>query len=318
MSDKTICIPGGTGFVGGHLSNHLTRRGYRVIIPTRRRERHRAMLVNPGIRLVEVDSHNPGTLESLFGGCSAVINLVGILNETGRSTFQNTHVEFTRMVIQACRTTGVLRLLHMSALNADAAETQGQYLRTKGEAENMAHEASAQGLQVTSLRPSVIFGVDDSFFNRFALLLRLSPFVFPLACPDARLSPVYVNDVSQAFVQALEDPLTAGKRFDLCGPETFTLRELVEYTARTLGLRCTVIGLGGRLSRMQARVLEFVPGKPFSMDNYYSLQKDSVCKENGLDALGITPTAIDAVVPLYLGDKSVRARYSSCRSRARR
>jgi len=318
MSEKTVCILGGTGFVGHHLCNELTRRGYRVVVPTRRRERHRALLVNPRIKLVEADINNAATLETLFKGCTAVVNLVGILNEAGRSTFEHAHVDVARQVVNACLNSGTMRLLHMSALNANASEKQGQYLRTKGEAEDLVHAAADQGLQVTSFRPSVIFGFDDSFFNRFAFLLNLSPLVFPLACPNARLSPVYIGDVVEAFASALEDPSTAGKRLDLCGPNVYTLRELVDYTARSLQRRCAVIGLGNGLSKLQAKVLGLVPGKPFSMDNFYSLQKDSVCTDNALETMGITPTSIDAVVPLYLGNGSVRGRYTACRSHARR
>lgn len=318
MSEKTVCILGGTGFVGHHLCNTLTRRGYRVVVPTRRRERHRALLVNPRIILLEADIHDPATLERLFKGCTAVVNLVGVLNEAGRSTFEHAHVDLARQAVKACLNSGITRLLHMSALNANADEKQGQYLRTKGEAEDLVHAATDQGLQVTSFRPSVIFGCDDSFFNRFALLLRLSPLVFPLACPNARLSPVFVGDVVEAFACALEDPSMAGTRLDLCGPDVYTLRELVKYTARALQRRCAIIGLGDGLSRLQAKVFELVPGKPFSMDNYYSLQKDSVCTNNALEDMGITPTSIDTVVPLYLGRGSVRGRYAACRSHARR
>lgn len=318
MHQKTVCILGGTGFVGRHLSNELTDRGYRVVIPTRRRERHRELLVNPRIKLLEADIFNDATLDSLFNDCVAVVNLVGILNEAGRSTFEHAHVDLARQVVNACQRSGVTRLLHMSALNANASARQGQYLRTKGEAEDLVHAAAEQGLQVTSFRPSVIFGSDDSFFNRFALLLNLSPLVFPLACPQARLSPVFIGDVVEAFVRALEDPATIGKRLELCGPDVYTLRELVRYTATALQRHCSIVGLGDGLSRLQARILGMVPGKPFSMDNYYSLQIDSVCTENALVGMGITPTSIDAVVPLYLGHGSVRGRYAACRSHARR
>lgn len=318
MKEQTICLLGGTGFVGRHLANRLSDKGYQVRIPTRRRERHRALLVNPRITLVAADVFDADALRAQLTGCDAVINLVGILNESGAHSFARVHVELARQVVQACRETGVRRVLHMSALNASASETRSQYLRTKGEAEDLVHAAASQGLQVTSFRPSVIFGPDDSLFNRFAQLLRLTPLVFPLACPDARVTPVYVGDVVDAFARALGDPATIGKRFDLCGPEVYTLRELVVYTADTLNLHRRVLGLGTRLSRLQARLLEFVPGKPFSRDNFFSLQKDGVCTHNGLDSLEITPTSIHAVVPLSLGSRSTRGRYSRYRSDARR
>lgn len=319
MKNKTVCIIGGTGFVGRHLANHLTERGYRVHIPTRRRERHRDMLVNPRVTLVEANVHDPKTLQREMAGAVAVINLAGILNEFRAGEFRKVHVELPGRIVDAAIALGIPRLLHMSALNASAVERDSQYLRTKGEGEDLVHAAAGDRLMVTSFRPSVIFGPGDSFFNRFASLLRMTPLFFPLACPDSRFAPVYVGDVVEAFTRALEDDEeTVGKRYELCGPEVYTLRELVEYTARTLGIRRRIIGLGRGLSKLQARVLEWAPGKPFSRDNYYSLQKASVCTENGLEQLGIRPTAIDTIVPQYLGQRRLRSRYQQFRQWARR
>lgn len=316
MKIQTICVLGGSGFVGRHLVNRLTRDGYAVRVPTRRRERHRGMLVNPRVNLVEADINDPGSLKAQLDGCQAVVNLVGILNESRAGGFRRAHVELAAQMVETARAQGVERLLHMSALNADPAETGSRYLQTKGEAEDAVHAAA--GLSVTSYRPSVIFGPDDSFFNRFAQLLRLSPGLFPLACPEARFAPVYVSDVAEAFARALQDAATVGQRYELCGPHSYTLQALVEYTARTVGLKRWVVPLGDGLSRLQARVLEKVPGKPFSMDNYYSLQKDSVCTADGLARLGITASAVEAVVPQYLGQRATRARYSDWRRLAGR
>jgi NADH dehydrogenase len=205
----------------------------------------------------------------------------------------------------------------MSALNADASEKHSIYLQTKGLGEDRVHAAAAQGLAVTSFRPSVIFGRDDSFFNRFAGLLKLSPLVFPLACPHSRFAPVFVGDVAEAFCRSI-DTATAGERLDLCGPEVFTLQELVEYTRVQLQSRCRVIGLGDGLSRLQARILGLAPGKPFTMDNYYSLQRQSICVNNALPELGINPAPIAAVVPAYLAGKNARGRYPGMRLHARR
>ena len=202
-----------------------------------------------------------------FVNCSVVINLVGSLTETSAAnSFRRAQVELPEQVCRARQASGVRRLLHMSALNADADEQNSRYLQTKGEGEDIVHAAAADGLTVTSFRPSVIFGRDDSFFNRFAGLLKLSPLFFPLACPDSRFAPVCVNDVVEAFCRSI-DMATAGERLDLCGPEVFSLRELVEYTRDQSGSRCRIIGLGDGLSRLQARVLGLVPGKPFTMDN---------------------------------------------------
>lgn len=320
MSEKNICIIGGTGFVGHHLIYRLTRLGYNVRVPTRRRERHRDLLVDPRVQLIEANIYEPAVLRRLFLDCDAVVNLVGILNERGHSGlgFERAHVDLPGEIVEAMRASEVKRLLHMSALNAYPREEHSHYLRTKGLGEDLVHAAAAHGLQVTSFRPSVIFGPGDSFFNRFATLLRITPLVFPLACADSRFAPVYVGDVAAAMCGALENADSIGRHCDLCGPETYTLAELVEYTARQSGVQRRIWKLGDSMSRLQARMLEFVPGKPFSRDNYWSLQKDSVCAQNGLSLFGIAPTSIDAIVPGYLGDRSARGGYQRLRGLARR
>jgi uncharacterized protein YbjT (DUF2867 family) len=319
MNQETICVLGGSGFVGTHLAHRLTRDGYRVRVLTRRPQRNRALGVNPDITLAGADVHDSAELRRQFAGCTTVINLVGILNETGRreTGFRRVHVELPQRVVDAAVASGVGRLLHMSALNADACERDSLYLKTKGEGEDRVHAAAEHGLIVTSFRPSVIFGPGDSFFNRFAGLLRLAGPVFPLACPDSRFAPVCVTDVAEAMCRSL-DKATGGERLELCGPGVYTLRELVEFTRDQLGLRCRIVGLGDTLSRLQARALGLLPGKPFSMDNYHSLQKDSVCSRNALPSLGINPAPIAAVVPGYLAGRNSRGRYQSLRRQARR
>jgi uncharacterized protein YbjT (DUF2867 family) len=314
---QTILILGGSGFVGGHLAHRLTERGWRVRIPVRRRARARHLLVNPGIELIETGRGLAERLPELLGDCDAAVNLVGILNEQREGDFQRAHVELAYQFLRACQAMDVPRLLHMSALNANALEPKSRYLRSKGEAEELMHAEAGTALRVTSFRPSVIFGPDDSFFNRFAGLLKLAP-VFPLACPGARFAPVYVGDVVEAFVRCLEDDGTAGLRLELCGPRVYTLRELVRYTARQLGLRRIILDLPDFLARLQARVLQFVPGKPFTLDNYWSLQIDSVCQQDGCARLGIEPRSVEAVVPGYLGGKRPRDRYTEYRRLARR
>jgi nucleoside-diphosphate-sugar epimerase len=297
MRENTVCLLGGTGFVGYHLANRLTRDGYRVNILTRRRERHRELLVNPRIRLVEADVYNAHEL---------------------RQSFARVHAELPGLIADAAAAAEVPCLLHMSALHASAAEPHSRYLKTKGEGEDRVHAAASRDLRVTSFRPSVIFGPGDSFFNRFAALLRLSPLVFPLACPGSRFAPVYVGDVAAAICAALKDHTTAGRRLELCGPQNFTLKELVVYTRDLIGLKKPVIGLGDTLSRWQARLFGLLPGRPFTLDNYYSLQRDSVCTDNALPALGIAPASVKAVVPGYLAGKTPRGRFQSFRRAARR
>ncbi len=312
MKPTSVCILGGTGFVGRHLVNRLARDGVRCRVLTRRPHRHRHIGVAPGAELVEANVHDPDVLIREFAGHDAVINLVGILNEGAGASFRRIHYELPLAVLAACQSAGVPRLLHMSALNADEQGGTSEYLRTKGAAENQLHR-NAGTVAVTSFRPSVIFGPDDSFFNRFAALLRI-PGPFPLACPDARFAPVYVGDVAEAFARALGDPSTIDQRYDLCGPRVFTLRELVDYAARAMGLRKPIIGLGDGLSRLQARVLGVLPGRPFTMDNYNSMQMDSVCAHDGLGMLGITPTDVDTVVPYVLGHRLPKERLNALRA----
>ena len=248
-----------------------------------------------------------------------VINLVGILNEKGDDGlgFRRAHVDLAEKIVHACQHTGITRLLHMGALHADAKKAPSYYLRSKGEALELVH--AARDLEVTSFCPSVIFGPGDSFFNRFASLLRLMPGVMPLACGNTRFAPVYVGDVAEAFVRSLNNPATYGKNYNLCGPHVYTLKQLVEYTAQQLGIKRRVLGLGPGLSRLMANVFEYVPlFKPITRDNYRSLQVDSVCNETFPAIFGITPRAIEELVPAYLGHQRARARYQSLRQHAQR
>lgn len=302
MKIRQLCVLGGTGFVGGHLVTRLANSGYAVNVLTRHRERHKALSVLPDLALTEADVHDPETLRAQFHGADAVINLIGILNGS-EAQFQAVHVALANKVIQACRQAEVRRLLHMSSLNADAEQGLSLYLRSKGAGEDAVHRA--EGLRVTSFRPSVIFGPGDHFFSRFATLLRLSP-ILPLACPDARFAPVYVLDVVHAFELALSREATFGARLELCGPHSYTLRELVEFTARTLGRKCWIVRLPDGLARLQARVFEHLPGQPFTLDNYRSLQVDSVCRSDGLATLGISPHSVEAIVPLQLRGRRYR------------
>ena len=314
---RRIAILGGSGFIGSHLVCTLTRAGYRTRVFTRRRERNRHLLVIPDCELVELDVHSPDALSEGLSGCDAAINLVGVLNPRGCS-FHDAHVALPEKLVRACREQGVPRLLHMCALRANGAGPS-EYLATKAEGEACVLRGAGDTVRATSLRPSVVFGPGDSFFNRFATLLTVSPGVIPLACPDSKFAPVYVGDVVEAFVRCLEDETTAGRRFELAGPKIYTLRQLVEYTAEVSGLRRWVLGLNDGLSRLQAGVLGLLPSPPLSTDNYLSLQVDSVLRgENGLEALGITPTDVESVVPTYLGPRNRAGRNRDFRATAGR
>jgi uncharacterized protein YbjT (DUF2867 family) len=300
MIHRKICILGGGGFVGRRIAARLVDPRFRVVIPTRHYHRHRDLTVLPSVRLVEGDVHDPAFLRRVFQGMDAVVNLVGVLNESGRSGrgFARVHAELPAKVVEACHQSGVSRLLHMSALNA-AVDAPSHYLRTKAMGEDTVHRAASVDFHVTSFRPSVIFGAHDSFTNRFAQLLKLAP-VFPLACPRSRFQPVYVEDVAHAFVEALDLHKTFGQRYALCGPKIYTLHEIVDYVARVVQRRRRIVDLNDWLSHVQAAMLEFLPGKPFSLDNYRSLKLDNVCRDGFPTLFGITPTPMEEVVPSYL------------------
>ena len=309
MGMGKIGILGGSGFVGRTLARRLSGAGHELKVLTRRRAaKHHALSLLPDLELIETDIHNQAQLTAHLSGCRAVVNLVGILNERGTSGngFHHAHVELTGKVIRACRENSVERLLHMSAINADATAGASHYLRSKGLAEDNAH--AAQGIRVTSYRPSVIFGSEDSFFNRFAGLIRLMPGIFPLACAGAQFAPVSVDDVARTMADTLADPAHYGKRYDLCGPRSYTLQELVEFTARCTGRNRLIIPLPDFAARMQGLAFDLtgfifpVLGieQPFSTDNYRSMQVDAVGRCNALPALGITPAAVEDIVPAYL------------------
>jgi NADH dehydrogenase len=313
MRALSICLLGGTGFVGTRLVSRLIRAGHRVTALTRNREEHKHLLVLPGLSLLNCDVYDAGALSEHFRGQDVVINLVGILNERwfGGDGFRRAHTELTRGVLQACRSAGVGRLLQLSSLKADPA-APSYYLQSKGEAEKIIRE-QAEHVDWTILKPSVIFGPGDSFLNRFASLLNTLPLVFPLAKPQARLQPVFVDDVIEALVRCLRGGSTSRQTYELGGPEAYTLREIVVLVAQLTGHRRWVMGLPDFVARTQAFLMNFVPGRPFSSDNYKSLCIDSVCTAQGFEALGITPQAMPGVAKTYLGAFEDNARLSECR-----
>ncbi len=305
MSARHICILGGSGFVGRQLLARLRLDGHRLKILTRTKRTRDRLFREISAEAVVADVHSRTVLEREFADCDTVINLVGILNEHGHDAreFLEVHTDLARAAALAARAVGVQRLLHMSALNANELDGASFYLRSKGAGNDVLVQALGDAVPWTIFMPSLIFGPGDGLTCRFAFLLKLSPLVFPLACPDARFAPVYIGDVVEAFARSLNDARTHGQKYELCGPETFTLKEIVEYVAHTAGLRRRIIPLSDALSRLQANVMEYLPGKPFSRDNYLSTKMDSVCggSRPGLAALGIEPAPMSRIVPTYLG-----------------
>jgi uncharacterized protein YbjT (DUF2867 family) len=313
MSDTATLVLGGSGFVGRHLVARLVAAGRRVIVPTRKRERAKHLILLPTVDVVEADVHDEAVLARLVRRASVVVNLVGILHEPRRGEFERVHVELARKVVAACSAADVSRLLHMSALNADP-EGPSRYLRSKGVAEAI---VAASGLPWTIFRPSVIFGREDSFLNLFAALERLAPFI-PLACAGARFQPVFVGDVARAFDAVTGDDTALQQRFSLCGPRVYSLRELVAYVGELSGYKRPILPLGRSLSRLQAGVLEWLPGPLMSRDNLASMERDNVCDGSLHANFGFAATALEAVAPAYLATGAIKSRYDEFRAQSGR
>ena len=298
-----VLVLGGSGFVGRALLEALQRDGHRATVPTRRARSARELGPLPGVTVVVGDVLNEaGLLERLLPGHDAVVNLIAILHGDA-AAFERAHVELPTKLARACRATGVTRLVHISALGADPAHGDSApslYLRSKSRGEAVLHAAG--GLQLTVLRPSVIFGADDRFLNLFAQLQRVLP-VLPLAGAQARFQPVWVEDVARAVLGCLRDPATTGQTYELCGPDVLTLRQLVQLAGRASGHARPVLPLPPALARWQARLMELLPGPTLmSRDNLDSMRVDNIASKHlpGLNALGIMPASVMAIAPGYL------------------
>ena len=276
---------------------------------SRNRDLRRELGVLPRVRVENADVHDPGELTHKLADANAVLNLIGILNERGSDGrgFQKAHVELAETVIAACKVARVPRLLQMSALRAG--DGASHYLRTRFDAETRVRES---GLHWTIFRPSVIFGRGDGLFFRFASLLPWTP-VLPLARAQACFAPVFVGDVAEAFARALVHPHSIGHTYELVGPRVISLREIVRWTAELTDRKCWIIGLPDALGRLQACVGEWLPGKPFSRDNFRSLLIDSVSERDGLGELGIVSTPMELIVPALLGRDSRQRRFDGFR-----
>ena len=316
-----ILVIGGAGFVGRHIVARLVGRGLRVTVPTRHRARARHLIMLPTIDVVECNVNRDDALEALLADHDAVINLVGILQGSrgtpyGRE-FARAHVELPKRIIAACTQLGIRRYLHMSALGADP-NGPSMYQRSKGDG-----EAAVRGstLDWTIFQPSVIFGPEDRFLNTFATLAKFFP-VLPIGGTEARFQPVWIGDVADAFVNALDNRDTYRKTYELVGPRVYTLRELVQFSAAASGHPRPVVALPGGIARLQARLMELAPGEPLmSRDNLDSMKVDNVASRQPYvpaPELGITPTAMEAEAPQYLAGQTVRSRLDAFRARARR
>ena len=294
---KTICIFGGTGFIGRMIVHHLCAAGWRVRVATRYPKT--AYELKPSgvvgqVAGVQADLNDPS---SAIEGCDAVINCVGILYERKNNTFNRLHTEFPETLAKACAKAHIPRLIHISALGVE--ESQSRYAKSKaeGEARVMEHFPEA-----TILRPSIVFGRDDGFFNLFASLSCILPALPLIGGGKTQFQPVYVGDVADAVMAALDDTGTKGKIFELGGPEVESFKSLLQRLARHTGRKRMLVPLPFALAKIEAFFLQFYPKPLLTPDQVESLKYDNVLegKEPGLNDLGITPTAMDAILPSYL------------------
>lgn len=300
MQARRILITGGSGFLGSAIVRRLANADTHILIPTRDPARARHLAGLPGVEVVHADIHDPASLRELVADTQAVINLVGVLHSKSSAPwgpdFERAHVALPRALVAACREAGTPRLIHVSALGADI-DGPSEYQRSKAAGE-AAVRAGGEAPAWTILRPSVVFGPGDSFLNLFAQLTKFIP-VLPLAGASTRFQPVFVGDVAEVVARCLDDQTTHGQTFELAGPATYTLAELVRYVCRTTGRSRLVFGLPEPLAMLQAAGMELLPHPPMSRDNVRSLRRDNVATGAPLP-FGLTPTALEDIAPGYL------------------
>ena len=322
-----VLLLGGTGFVGSHLCEKLTRQGWQVTVATRRAANASHIQMLPGLQVAVADAHDPTTLERLLAGHDAVVNLIAILHgdEAG---FAKAHVTLAQNLARACIASGVTRLVHISALGVDDRQPDAApslYLRSKARGEaTLKTAAQSSALALTVLRPSVIFGDGDQFLSLFARLQRVFP-LMPLACAQARFQPVWVEDVADAVLRCLNEPATIGVTYDAVGPDVLTLKQLVQLAAQAAGINAgrgrPVLALPNALGRLQAWLMEWAPGEPLmSRDNLDSMKVDNVSLDGRPDLtdLGLAPASVFAIAPTYLGRTHHHGALQQLRQAARR
>ena len=319
MSHQRVLVLGGSGFVGRHVCEQLARLGWHITVPTRRALNAASVQSLPGLTVIEASVHKEADLARLMPGHDAVVNLVAVLHGS-EERFENVHVDLPGKIASAMKKAGVQRLVHVSALGADP-QGPSMYQRSKARGETVLHNA---GLDLTILRPSVIFGAEDKFLNLFADLQSVAPFM-PLAGSGTRFQPVWVADVARAVAVCLQKPDTIGQTFELCGPDVLTLGELVKRAGQWAGVNQgrgrPVIGLPMWVGWLQAAAMELAPGEPLmSRDNLASMQVDNVATGQlpGLQALGIVAASAAGVAPTYLGHRGPRSKLNHWRAGAGR
>ena len=314
---RRVAVLGGTGFVGRAVCERLFRRSPTgaIVVPTRRAMHANAVRALPTVDVRVADVHDDAALASVLAGCGAVINLIAILHGSA-AAFEQVHVTLPRRLAAVCAATGIRRVLHVGALGVGE-HAPSNYLRSKAAGEAVLRAAA---LDLTVLRPSVIFGAEDRFLNLFAKLQAIAP-VMPLAGGKARFQPVWVEDVAEAIVRCLDSPTTVGQTIECAGPDVYTLAELVRLAGRWSGHQRPVLPLPMVAGRLQALVMELLPGEPLmSRDNLESMKVPNVASGSlpGLASLGIAPASLVQVAPGYLGQHDGRANLDALRAFARR
>jgi uncharacterized protein YbjT (DUF2867 family) len=299
-----VTVFGGSGFVGAQAVRQLAKAGWRIRVAVRNPAKAYAMRLHGDvgqIDIVQANVRNEPSLRRALSGATAAVNLVAVARETGRQGFQALHVMGAHNVAVAARAEGVTRLVQMSALGADA-NSESKYARTKAEGEAAARAIYPDAVVV---RPSVVFGPEDNFFNRFAAMAQISPVLPLIGGGHTRFQPVFVGDVGKALARTVSVPLAAGQTYELGGPAAFTFRELMELMLAEIGKRrflapipWPAAGLIGAAGDLMGAVIE----PPITSDQVLLLKSDNVVSGAypGLAELGITPTTLEAVLPSYL------------------
>jgi uncharacterized protein YbjT (DUF2867 family) len=295
-----VTIIGGSGFVGRHIAQRMARRGWRVRVACRRP--NEAMNVRPygtvgQVEPVQCNIRDEASTRAVIQGADAVINCVGLLSEWGRNTLQACQAEGAGRVARIAAEEGVAHLVHLSAIGADGA-SNSEYTRTKAAGEAAVSTAFAQAV---ILRPSVVFGVDDGFFNRFAGMARLLPMVLPTVGAETKFQPVWVEDVAEAAAKAACGEATPGV-FELGGPTVYSLREAIELMLKVIRRRRLIVNIPFFFARIEAWFLQMLPNPLLTVDQVKLLEHDNVVAQGArtLADLGIQPTAAEGVIDSYL------------------
>ncbi len=317
-SSTIVTVIGGSGFIGRHAIRALARRGYRVRAGVRRPDLagHLQPLGDVGqIRPVQVNVRYPESIQAACEGADIVINLVGTLNNAGAQSFDALHVYGARSVATAAAQAGASRFIQFSAIGASSQSPAG-YGRSKAQGEEAAREAFAN---VQILRPSVVFGPEDEFFNRFAAMARFSP-VLPVISGGTRLQPVSVNNVAEAVARLCEGQGKPGAVYELGGPQIMTLKEVMAHVLDITGRQRLLLPVPFMAAKALGAILQYLPGKALTMDQVMMLKADNVVSQAAtsqgrtLEGLGIRPQAVDAIVPDYLYRYRKAGQYSAVSS----